>query len=222
MFEYSKVNVKLSDTQPKKLKTDKTGTTLRISLKMFAGVDLPHELLLGARQKTELINAFNNKTSTDLKLSKAQISKIIQSERFLRTLLSKLAGPLMKVAIPLAKNVLGLLGITAAASVIDAGIQKKIHGSGTTTLIISNEEINDIIEIVQALEDSIILLKGVTKTIKNEVKEQKGWLLSILLGTLGASLLGNLLAGKGIVRAGSRNKKGKGIVRAGTGKQWDF
>ena len=222
MFEYSKVTVKLSDTQPKKLKTDKTGTTLRMSLKMFAGVDLPHELLLGARQKTELINAFNNKTSTDLKLSKAQISKIIQSERFLRTLLSKLAGPLMKVAIPLAKNVLGLLGITAAASVIDAGIQKKIHGSGTTTLIISNEEINDIIEIVQALEDSIILLKGVTKTIKNEVKEQKGWLLSILLGTLGASLLGNLLAGKGIVRAGSRNKKGKGIVRAGTGKQWDF
>ena len=222
MFEYSKVNVKLSDTQPKKLKTDKTGTTLRMSLKMFAGVDLPHELLLGARQKTELINAFNNKTSTDLKLSKAQISKIIQSKRFLRTLLSKLAGPLMKVAIPLAKNVLGLLGITAAASVIDAGIQKKIHGSGTTTLIISNEEINDIIEIVQALEDSIILLKGVTKTIKNEVKEQKGWLLSILLGTLGASLLGNLLAGKGIVRAGSRNKKGKGIVRAGTGKQWDF
>ena len=222
MFEYSKVNVKLSDTQPKKLKTDKTGTTLRMSLKMFAGVDLPHELLLGARQKTELINAFNNKTSTDLKLSKAQISKIIQSERFLRTLLSKLAGPLMKVAIPLAKNVLGLLGITAAASVIDAGIQKKIHGSGTTTLIISNEEMNDIMKIVQALEDSNILLKGVTKTIKNETKEQKGGFLSMLLGTLGASLLGNLLTGKGIVRAGSRNKKGKGIVRAGTGKQWDF
>ena len=222
MFEYSKVNVKLSDTQPKKLKTDKTGTTLWMSLKMFAGVDLPHELLLGARQKTELINAFNNKTSTDLKLSKAQISKIIQSERFLRTLLSKLAGPLMKVAIPLAKNVLGLLGITAAASVIDAGIQKKIHGSGTTTLIISNEEMNDIMKIVQALEDSNILLKGVTKTIKNETKEQKGGFLSMLLGTLGASLLGNLLAGKGIVRAGSRNKKGKGIVRAGTGKQWDF
>ena len=222
MFEYSKVNVKLSDTQPKKLKTDKTGTTLRMSLKMLAGVDLPHELLLGARQKTELINAFNNKTSTDLKLSKAQISKIIQSERFLRTLLSKLAGPLMKVAIPLAKNVLGLLGITAAASVIDAGIQKKIHGSGTTTLIISNEEMNDIMKIVQALEDSNILLKGVTKTIKNETKEQKGGFLSMLLGTLGASLLGNLLTGKGILRAGSGNKKGKGIVRAGTGKQWDF
>ena len=81
--------------------------------------------------------------STDLKLSKAQISKIIQSGGFLGSLLSKLAGPLMKVAFPLAKNVLVLLGIRAAASVIDSGIQKKIHGSGTTTLIVSNEEINE-------------------------------------------------------------------------------
>ena len=137
-------------------------------------------------------------------------------------MLSKLAGPLMKVAIPSAKNVLAPLGITAAASAIDAGIQKKIHGSGTTTLIISNEEMNDIMKIVQALEDSNILLKGVTKTIKNETKKQKGGFLSMLLGTLGAFLLGNMLARKGIVRAGSGNKKGKGIVRAGTGKQWDF
>ena len=160
--------------------------------------------------------------STDLKLSKAHISKIIQSGRFLGSLVSKLAGPFLKIAIPLAKNVLGPLGITAAASAIDAGIEKKIHGSGTTTLIISNEEMNDIMKIVQALEDSNILLKGVTKTIKNETKEQKGGFLSMLLGTLGASLLGNLLAGKGIVRAGSGNKKGKGLVRAGYGKEWDF
>ena len=81
---------------------------------------------------------------------------------------------------------------------------------------------NDIMKIIQTLEDSNILLKRVTKTIRNETKEQKGGFLSMLLGTLGASLLGNLLAGKGIVRAGSGNKKGKGIVRAGTGKQWDF
>ena len=128
----------------------------------------------------------------------------------------------MKAAIPLAKNVLAPLGITAAVSVIDAGIQKKMHGSGTTTLIISNEEMNDIMKIVQALGDSNILLKGVTKTIKNETKEQKGGFLSMLLGTLGASLLGNLLAGKEIVRAGSGNKKGKEIVKAGSGKQWDF
>ena len=77
-------------------------------------------------------------------------------------------------------------------------------------------------KIVQALEDSNILLTEVTKTIKNETKEQKGGLLCMLLGTLGPSLLGNLLAGKGIARAGSGNKKGKGIVRAGSGKQWDF
>ena len=115
MVEYSKVNVKLSDTQLKKLKTavkNKTGTTLRISLKMFNGNDLPHELLLTTRQKTKLRNAFNNNMSTDLKLSKAQISKIIRSGGFLGSLLSKLAGPLIKVAIPLAKIVLAPLGVT--------------------------------------------------------------------------------------------------------------
>ena len=86
--------------------------------------------------------------STDLNFYKAQISKIIQSEGFLRSLLSKLAGPLTKVEIPLAKKVLATLGITAAASAIDAGIQKKTHGSGTTTLIISNEEMYDLIKTV--------------------------------------------------------------------------
>ena len=80
---------------------------------------------------------------------------------------------------------------------------KKIHGTGTTTLIISNEEMNDITKIVQALEDSNILLEGVTNTIKNETKEQKGGFLSMLLGTLRASLLENSLSGKGIARAGS-------------------
>ena len=121
MVEYSKVNVKLSDTQLKKLKTavkDKTGTTLRMSLKMFNGNDLPHELLLTTRQKTKLRNAFNNNMSTDLKLSKAQISKIIQSRGFL----GRLLGPLVKTGLPLIKNVIkplakGVLislGLTAA------------------------------------------------------------------------------------------------------------
>ena len=100
--------------------------------------------------------------------------------------------------------------------------KKKMHGSGTTTLIISNEEMNDIMKITQALEDSNILLKGVTNTIKDETKEKKGGFLSTLLGTLGAILLGNLLTGKGIARAGSGNNKGKGIVRAASGKQLDF
>ena len=142
-----------------------------MSLKMLDGNDLPHKLLLTTREKTKLRNAFNNYMTTDLKLSKAQLSKIIQSGGFLGSLLSKLTGPLMKVAVPLAKNILAPLGITAAASAVDARIQKEIHGSRTTTLIISNEEMNDIIEIVQALEDSNILFKGVTETIKNETKK---------------------------------------------------
>ena len=128
MVKYSKITVKLSDNQQKKLKTavkNITRTTLRISLNMFNGNDLPHELSLTKRQKIKIRNALNNNMSTNLKLSKAQISKIIQSGGFLESLLSKLAGPLMKVAIPLAKNVLAPLEITAAASAIDAGIQKK-------------------------------------------------------------------------------------------------
>ena len=121
-----------------------------MNLKMFDGNDLPHELLL-TTQKTKLRNAFNNNMSTDLKLSKAQISKIILSGGFLGSLLSKLIGQLMKVAVPLAKSILVPLEITAAASAIDAGIQKKIHGSGTTSLTISNEEVNDIVKLLKIL-----------------------------------------------------------------------
>ena len=131
----------------------------------------------------------------------------------------------MKVAVSLVKNISASLGITAAALAIDAGIQKKICGSGrllSTTLILSDKEMNDIMKIVQAFEDSNILLKGVTKTIKIETKEQKGGFLSMLLGTLGANLLGNIVTGKGLVRAGSGNKKRKGIVRAGYGKEQHF
>ena len=124
------------------------------------------------------------------------------------------------MAVPLAKNILALLGITVAFSAIDVGIQKKIHGSGTAILIISNREMNDIMKIVQALEN-YLLLKGVTEIIKNETKEQNGGFLGTLVGTLGSILLGNL-SGKRIVRASSENKKGKRIVRAGYGNKWDF
>ena len=116
----------------------------------------------------------------------------------------------MKVAMPLAKNVLTPLDLTAAMSAIDGSIQKKIHGSGVK-LIIEQEDMNDIIKFIEALENSGILLKGVTKTIENETKEQRGRFISMLLGTFGASLLGNLLTGKGMVRARG------GIVRAGEG-----
>ena len=101
--------------------------------------------------------------STDIKLSKAQISKTIQSEGFL----GKCLGPLLKTGLPLLKSVikpLGLLGLTAASSVIDAGVQKKIYGSGSAiTLIVSNDDIQDILKIVKSLEDSGVLLKGVSR-----------------------------------------------------------
>ena len=168
-------------------------------------------MLLTTRQNPNLRNAINNNLAPYIKLSKAQIKKLIQSGGFLGKLLSKLAGTLMIVALPLAKNVLAPLGLTAAMSAIDGSIQKKIDGSGVK-LIIEQEDMNDIMKIIEALENSGILLKGVTKTIENETKEQRGGFLGMLLETLGASLLGNLLTGgKGIMRAGD------GIVRAGEG-----
>ena len=146
---------------------------------------------------------------------KTQLSKIIQSGGFR----GRLYGPLLKTGLPLIKNVIkpltksGLipLGLTAAVSAVDTGIHKKILGSGTTTLIISNDEMENSMKINQSLEDSGLLLKGISETIPNEAKDQKGGFLSMLLGTLGARLLGNVLTGKGV------NKKGKGINKAGEG-----
>ena len=116
----------------------------------------------------------------------------------------------MKVAMPLAKIVLAPLGLRAAMSAIDGSIQKKIHGSGVK-LIIEQQDMNDIMKIIKTLENSGILLKGVSKTTENETKEQRGGFLSMLLGTLETILLGNLLTGKDIMRAEN------GIVRAGEG-----
>ena len=149
-------------------------------------------------------------------------------------LLGRLLGPLLKTALPLIKNVIKPLaksvliplGLTAAASAADAGIHKKILGSGNMTrLIISNDEIEDIIKIIKSLEDSCLLLEGVTETVQNEVKKQKGGFLSMLAGILGASLLGNILTGWGVNRAGKGkgiNIAGEGIVRAGYRNKIDF
>ena len=167
--------------------------------------NFPHNLLTN-KQVANLCKAFANYLSVDIKLSKAQLSKMIQSGGFL----GRLLGPLQKTGLPLIKNVIKPLpknvliplGLTAAASAADAGIHKKILGSGHhpsfTTLILSNNEMEDIIKIVKSLEDSGLLLKGVTETVQNELKEQKEGFLSMLLRTLGASLLGNILTGRGI------------------------
>ena len=171
---------------------------------MFNGSNVTHKILLTTRQTTKLRNAFENNISTDIKQSRSQILKIIQFGRFLSELLCSLLKtglPLMKNVIqPLVKSVLIPLGLTAAPTAADEGIQKKILGSGTTTLMISKEEMNDIMKIFQALYDSNILLKGVTKRIKNESHEVKGGILSLLLGNLTSSLLRSILSsGKGIV-----------------------
>ena len=215
MTQYNSLNVNLSNSQFNKLKSaikNETDVVLRLSSNMIGNSDdntnFPHELLLTNRQVSNLRKAFSKNTSTDIKLSNSQLSKMIQSGRFLRKLLGPLLRtglPLMKSVIkPLAKSVLIPLGLTATESAADAGIHKKILGSGhnnNTTLIISNDEIYDNFKIVKSLEDSGILLKGVSETIQNESKEQRGGFVSMLLGTLGASLLGDLL---------TKNSSGKG------------
>ena len=219
------LNVKLSISQLNKFKSaikNKTEAVLRLSSNMIGDYEtiFPHKLLSINRRVSNLPKGFANHLSADIKLSKTQLSKMIQSGEFL----GRLLGPLLKTGLPLIKNVIKPLaksvliplGLTAAASAAGAGIHKKLLGSGNTTLIISNDEMEDIIEIVKSLEDTDLLLKGVTETVQNEVKEQKGGFLSMLLGTLGASLLGNLLTGKGI--HGTGKGKGKGINRAGEGR----
>ena len=218
---------KLSNSQLNKLKSaikNETDVVLRLSSNMIGNssdnTNFPHELLLTNRQVANIRKAFANNLSTDIKFSKAQLSKMIQSGGFLGKLLGPLLRtglPLMKSVIkPLAKYVLLPLGITAAASAADAGIHKKILGSGhnnNTVLIISNDEMDDILKIVKSLEVSGVLLKGVSETTQNEAKEQRGGFLGMLLGTLGASLLGDILSkglsGKGVIRAG------EGTIRAG-------
>ena len=152
--------------------------------------------------------------------------KIGQSGRFLGRILRLLLknGYLLIVNVlkPLAKSIFIPLGLTAAAAAAaaaaatDAVVHKKMFESGITIVIISNEEMNNIMKIVNSLEESGLLIKGFSETIRNETKEQKYRFLSMLLGTLDASLLGNLSTGKNAIKAGEgTTRAGKGTVRAG-------
>ena len=224
MTQYNSLNIKLSNSQLNKLKSsikNENDVVLRISSNMVSNsndnTNFPHELLLTNRQVANIRKAFANHSSINIKLSKTQLSKMIQSGGFLGNLLGKLAGSLMKVAMSLAKDILAPLGLSAAMSTLDGSIKKKMLGSGTTTLIISNDEMDDILKIVKSLENSGVLLKGVSETIQHEAKEQGGGFLCMLLGTLGASLLGDVLSkglsGKGVIRAG------EGTIKAGYGSK---
>ena len=177
MTQYNSLNVKLSTSQLNKLKSaikNEADVVLRLSSNMIGNSDdntnFPHELLLTNRRVENLRKAFAKNTSRDIMLSKTQVSKKIQSRGFLGRLLGPLLRtglPLMKgVFEPLAKSVLVPLGLTAAASAADAGIHNKILGSGhndNTTLIISNDEVDDNLKIAKSLEDSGVLLKGVSE-----------------------------------------------------------
>ena len=172
----------------------------------------PHELLLTDRQVSSICRAFANNSSDNIKFLKTQLSQMIHSGE----LLGKLLGPLLKTGLPLIKNVITTLvksvlvplGLTASASAEDAVIYKKILGSGNTTTLIISKTVY-----LNFLEHSGLILEEVTESVQNEVKVQKGGFLIMLLGTLGASLLGNLLSKKGLYRAG--NGKSKGINRTG-------
>ena len=186
MTQYNSLNVKLLNSQLNKLKSAIKNTETEVVSRLSSSVisdnetNFPHKLLLTNRQVANLRKAFANHLSTDIKLSKAQLSKMIQSGGFLGRLLGPLlkkGSPLIKnIVKPLAKSVLIPLGLTAAV----AGIHKKILGSGhnnNTKLIISSNEVEGIIKILKALEDSGLLLKGVTETVQNEVKKTK-WRIS--------------------------------------------
>ena len=172
-------------------------------------------MLLTNTQVLRLRQVFANNSSADLKLSKTQLHRKERPGWFL----GRLLGPLLKnVFKTLAKSVLIPLGLTTAASAADAAIHKKMFVSGTTTLIISNEEINNIMKIIKSLEESSLSIKGVSEAIKNEAKGQKRQFLKMLSGILSASLLGNLLTGKGTIRAGEgalAASRRQGTIRSG-------
>ena len=176
MTQYNSLNVNLLNSQLNKLRSaikNENEVVLRLSSNMIGDneTNFSQKLLLTNRQVSNLRKAFANNSSADIKLSKTQLSKIVQSGGSL----GRLLGPLLKTGLlliknvikPLAKRVLIPLGLTAAASTADAGIHKKILGSLNTTLIISNIEIEDIIKIVRSFENSALLLEEVTETVQN-------------------------------------------------------
>ena len=182
MAHYNSLNVKLSNSQVNKLKAaikNKAEVVLRLSSNIRNSDDetnFPNKLLLTNRQVANLCKVFANNASIDIKLSKTQLSKTIQSGGFL----DRLLGTLLKTGLllminaikPLAKSILILLGLTTAASATDAGMHKKILGSGTATLIISNDEMEGIIKIVKSLEDSGVLLKESVKQLEMKLKNK--------------------------------------------------
>ena len=174
MVEYERVNLKLSNQQIKKLKEavkSNNGTTLRIGNKNFNKADLLHQLFLTQTQISKIREKVENNMSTDIKLSEAQINKLIKSGGVLGSILARFLPKLIKPALSLGKNILAPLGLSAAMSATDA-FKKEMYGSGTKTVEFSNKELDDMTKIVKALEDSDVLMKGLTKTLKYDIKKE--------------------------------------------------
>ena len=179
MVEYERVNLKLSNQHIKKIKEaveSNNGATLRIGNKNFNKADLLHELFLTKTQINKLREKVENNMPTDIKLSKAQINKLIKEVGSLGSILARFLPKLIEPAIPLGKNILAPLGLSAAMSTTDAAIQKKMYGSGTKAVKFFNKDLDDMTKIVKALEDSDVLMKGVTKTLRNDIKKEVLWL----------------------------------------------
>ena len=175
MVEYKRVNSKLSNQQIKKLKEavkSNNGTTLRIGNKNFNKADLLHELFLTQTQINKLREKVENNMSNDVKLSRAQISNLIKEGGALGSIVARFLPKLIKPAISLGKNILAPLGLSAAMSATGATIQKKVHGYGAKTVTFSNKDLDDMTKIVKALEDSDVLMKGITETLKNDMKKE--------------------------------------------------
>ena len=198
MANHQEHKVKLTNTQLNKLKSaakNKAGTILKINNKNFEDEELPHELFLTTRQTTKVRNAFANNMSTDIKLSKAQTSKMIQSGGSFGSWLGNLGKrALTNIAIPLARDVLAGLVSNLTSNAINK-FERKTSGKGAVrggkgfTLFILNENMSDIIIIIKSLEDSAVLIDGIHETIKREIKKQEGRFLEALLAPLATSLV---------------------------------
>ena len=202
----------MSNSQFNELKSgiqNDTEVTLKLSSNLFSDfsdeTDSPHKILLVNTQVSRIWKDFVNNSLANVRLSKTQLQRIEQSGWFL----GRSLGPLLTTRLPLIKNVLKPLAKTvliplvliAAASATDAAINKKLFGSGMTALIISHEEINNIMKIVKFLDKFGLLIKGVGETIRNLAKEQKKQqFFSMSLGTLSASVPGNLATSNGLKR----------------------
>ena len=182
MVEYERVNLKLSNQQIKKLKEavkNNNGTTLRIGNKNFNKADLLHEFFLTQTQINKPREKVENNKSTDIKLSKSQINKLMKEGGALGSILARFLPKLIKPAISLGKNILVPFGLSAAMSATDAAIQKKVHGlansknSGTKIVKISNKDLDGMTKIVKALEDSDVLMEGISETLKNDMKKRR-------------------------------------------------